>query len=163
MCQLCKPDAFLEAVKTGKVPSTAEVHPVPGSRGGLGYSPKKLLKENTKLRWLLTPFPIVQSHSGMTGVALIHVLYKVTVVIHMTTNGREASPAFCDFCLQYRFHRVYSTSKFCPHPCAVKQLHCRNATQATRSRQGTSETCCGEEIWSFRPDRKRDGELMRWR
>lgn len=54
-------------------------------------------------------------------------------------------------------------TKLYPHPCAVKQLHCRNVTQARWSRQGTIERCCEGEIQSFSPDSKRDGKLIRHR
>lgn len=58
---------------------------------------------------------------------------------------------------------MFSTNKSCPHRCAVRQLHCRNVTQARWSRQGTLERCYDGERQSFRPDSKRDGELIRRR
>ena len=46
------------------------------------------------LQWSLIPFPSVQSHSGMTCLALIHALYKVTLVMYMATMVGKLSLLF---------------------------------------------------------------------
>lgn len=100
-----------------------------------GHGLKQLLKENTKppvvahhlphyakLQWDALPSPdpcVLQGDSG-------HPYGR---------HGRKAVPVFCGFCLQHRFQSTFDTSKFCLHPCTVKQLQCRNVTQAAKSKQ----------------------------
>lgn len=81
-------------------------------RGCKGIILRSCWRKTQNLRWLLTSFPSVQSHSGMPCLALIHALYEVTVVIRMATTVGKLPLLFVIFACNIGFRECFLPVSF---------------------------------------------------
>lgn len=108
---------------------------------------------------LFTPFPTVQSHSGMPCLALNHALYKGDSSQPYSHHGYSRKAVVISAC------NIGFTGCFLPRSFTLILAQLSSSIAEMWHKQEGAElvSCCEEETWSFRQDRKRDGELMRQR